>query len=151
MAKSYSDVSSEDDDTLLCAKDVIIRMEGKHKNLLDDHISTISSSERPDNKMSVHKKLFASVHKLGSLSVKVDDKIQLLTRLLEIPSSSISERDVIATLGAETGDLINSLVKIMDIYKGTSAENKETLLAMTLKFTNKVLGRLKFKLCLKIF
>ena len=65
----------------------------------------------------------------------------MLSRLLDIPSSSITERDVIRMLGADSGDLINGLVRVVDIYTGTSAEDKELLLAMTLRFINKVLGR----------
>ena len=45
----------------------------------------------------------------------------MLTALLEIPSSVITERDVIRMLGAETGDLVGSLVRVVDIYTGTSA------------------------------
>lgn len=95
----------------------------------------MESEEKPD-----HQKLLATVHKLGSPNVKVDDNMRMLTRLLEIPSSSITEQDVIGMLAAETGDLVNVLVLVVNIYTGTSAENKETLLAMTLEFFNKVLG-----------
>ena len=79
------------------------------------------------------------------------DKIRILTDLLEVPSSAITERDVIRMLGAETGDLVGSLVKVVDIYTGTTAENKEALLAKTLEFFNIVLGRLlKQTLSLKL-
>ena len=138
MAKSYNDVTSEDDDTLICAKPVMM-MDGKHHNLLDDYILTVSSPgchSKPDQQ-----KLLASVHKLGSLNTKVTDKIRMLSRLMEIPSSSITERDAIWMLGADSGDLINGLVRVVDIHTGTSAEDRETLLAMTLRFINKVLGR----------
>ena len=120
MAQYSGSVTSEDDETLICAKQVIVMME---------------SEEKPD-----HQKLLATVHKLGSPNVKVDDNIRMLTRLLEIPSSSITEQDVIGMLAAETGDLVNVLVLVVNIYTGTSAENRETLLAMTLEFFNKVLG-----------
>ena len=80
----------------------------------------------------------------------MEDKIRMLTRLLEIPSSAISERDVIRMLGAETGDLVGSVVSVVDIYIGTSAENKETLLAKTLEFFNKVLGRFEQTIILLI-
>ena len=72
----------------------------------------------------------------------------MLTALLKIPSSVITERDVIRMLGAETGDLVGSLVRVVDIYTGTSAENKEALLGMTLEFFNKVLGRFEKTLVL---
>ena len=78
---------------------------------------------------------------LSSLNTKVVDKVRMLSRLLEIPSSSITERDVIQMLGADSGDLINGLVRVVDIYTGTFAEDKELLLAMTLKFINKLLGK----------
>ena len=79
------------------------------------------------------------VHKLGSLD-SVDEKIQLLKRLLAIPSSSINEHDVITILAAETEDLVSSVVKVSDIY--TAEKTKETLqlLTLTLKFFNRVLG-----------
>ena len=71
MAKNPSDVTSEDDDTLLSANPVIVKMERKHPNLLDDYISTISRPGCPDDRKPVHQKLFASVHRLGSLNTKV--------------------------------------------------------------------------------
>ena len=141
MAKSYNDVTSEDDDTLICAKPVIVMMEGKPHNLLDDYIQTVSGPGCPNDRNPDQQKLLASVHKLGSLNTKVADKVRMPSRLLEIPSSSITERDVIQLLGADSGDLINGLVRVVDIYTGTLAEHKEFLLAMTLKFINKVLGR----------
>ena len=76
--------------------------------------------------------------------------MRMLTGLLEIPSSAITERDVIRMLGAETGDLVGSVVRVVDIYIGTSAENKEALLAKTLEFFNKVLGRLEQTSSLKL-
>ena len=116
-------------------------MDGKHQNLLDDYILTVSSPGSHIHSKPDQQKLLASVHKLGSLNTKVTDKIRMLSRFLEIPSSSITERDVIRMLGADSGDLINGLVRVVDIYIGTSAEDKATLLAMTLRFINKVLGR----------
>ena len=116
-------------------------MDGKHQNLLDDYILTVSSPGSHIHSKPDQQKLLASVHKLGSLNTKVADKVRMLSRLLEIPSSSITERDVIQLLGADSGDLINGLVRVVDIYTGTLAEHKEFLLAMTLKFINKVLGR----------
>ena len=168
MANSSSDVTSEgeDDDTLLRAKQVIVKMDRKPQNLLDDYISTVSRLGNPDDRKPIHQKLFASVHRLGSLHTKaadlfylcfknkyfpnkkVDDKIRMLTKLLEIPSSAISERDVTRMMGAETGDLVGSLVRVVDIYTVTSAENRETLLAKTLEFFNKVLGRFEQTLIL---
>ena len=79
----------------------------------------------------------------------MEDKIRMLTKLLEIPSSAISDRDVIRMLGADTGDLVGSVVRVVDIYTVTSAENKEVLLAKTLEFFNKVLGRFEHTLILK--
>ena len=148
MAKCYiSDEISEDDDTLLCAKQVSPVMEGKPLNLLDDYIQTVIKPECHDDRKSVYQKLFASVHRLGSLRTKVDDKIRMLTSFLEIPSSAITERDVIGMLGADTGDLVNSLIRIVDIYVGNIEDDtKETLLSMTLEFFNKVLGKFKLKL-----
>ena len=141
MVKTNVDATSEDDDTLMCAKQVIVMMEGKHHNLLDDYIQTVSGPGCPNDRKPDQHKLLASVHKLGSLNTKVTDKVWMLSRLLEIPSSSITERDVIRMLGADSGDLINGLVRVVDIYTGTFAEDKELLLAMTLKFINKLLGR----------
>ena len=156
MAKSSGDATSEDDDTLLSAKQVIVKMKRKPQNLLDDYISTVSGY--PDFINPIHQKLFASVHRLGSLHTKVvvityfifsrinlflnkkvAAKIRIPTGLLEIPSSAVTERDVIRMLGSETGDLVGSLVRVVDIYTVTSAENKEALLAKTLEFFNKVL------------
>ena len=71
MAKSFCDVTSEDDDSLLCAKQVIDMMERKPHNLLEDYISTVSRPGCPDDRKPVHQKLFASVHRLGSLHTKV--------------------------------------------------------------------------------
>ena len=120
MAKYSGSVTGEDDETLICANQVVPMLEPEGK---------------PDQQ-----KLLATVHKLGSPNIKVGDKIRMLTRLLEIPSSSITEQDVIRMLAAETRDLVNVLVLVVNIYTGTSAENRETLLAMTLEFFNKVLG-----------
>ena len=117
-------------------------MEGKPRTLLDDYIKSVSRS-RPDcynNSKPDYQKLLAMIHKLGSSNMEVDDKIRMLARLMEIPTSSITEQDVIRMLAAETGDLVNVLVSVVKIYTETSAENKETLLAMTLEFFNKVLG-----------
>ena len=142
MAKCSGNVTSEDDETLLCAKPVITMMEGKPRTLLDDYIKSVSRS-RPDcynNSKPDYQKLLARIHKLGSPNMEVDDKIRMLARLMEIPTSSITEQDVIRMLAAETGDLVNVLVSVVKIYTETSAENKETLLAMTLEFFNKVLG-----------
>ena len=40
------------------------------------------------------------------------DKVRTLSRLMEIPFSSITERDVIRMLRADTGDLVNTLVRV---------------------------------------
>ena len=69
MAKSSSDVTSENDDSLL--EQVIFKMVMKPQNLLDDYISTVSRPGCLDNRKLVHKKFFASIHKLGSLHTKV--------------------------------------------------------------------------------
>ena len=110
MAKCYiSDETSEDDDTLRCAKQVTPKMEGKPLNLLDDYIQTVFKPECHDDRKSVHQKLFASVHRLGSLRTKVDDKIRMLTSLLEIPSSVITKRDLTIMLMAKNRDLVKGV------------------------------------------
>ena len=140
MAKCSGNVTSEDDETLLCAKPVITMMEGKPRTLLDDYIKSVSRLDCYNKSKPDYQKLLARIHKLGSPNMEVDDKIRMLAGLMEIPTSSITEQDVIRMLAAETGDLVNCLVSVVKIYTETSAENKETLLAMTLEFFNKVLG-----------
>ena len=120
-------------------------LRGKHQTLLDE-LTLAPRLGRGQNDATKYEfkslniqKLLASAHKLGSLD-SVDEKIQLLKRLLAIPSSSINEHDVIGILAAETEDLVSSVVKVSDIY--TAEKTKETLqlLTLTLKFFNRVLG-----------
>ena len=120
-------------------------LRGKHQTLLDELTVAPRPGRGQDDTNEYEfkslniQKLLASVHKLGSLD-SVDEKIQLLKRLLAIPSSSINEHDVISILAAETEDLVSSVVKVSDIY--TAEKTKETLqlLTLTLKFFNRVLG-----------
>ena len=81
MAKSSSDVTSENDDSLLDAKQVIFKMVMKPQNLLDDYISTVSRPGCLDDRKLVHKKFFASIHKLGSLHTKVVVNLFIFSRI----------------------------------------------------------------------
>ena len=49
---------------------------------------------------------------LSALNTKEADKVRMLSRILEIPYSSITERDVIRMIGADTGDIVNTLVRV---------------------------------------
>lgn len=80
------------------------------------------------------------------MSVSVETKLALLSRLQDVPEKEMTEQCVVQMLSSESGDLMSCLVTTIDIFTDTSATQRSSLLHQTLIFVNKCLRKFGFAL-----
>ena len=113
------------------------------RSLLDDLKKVADPSDRHGSNEEIER-IVRTLGRLGSLSVSVEKKISLLSRLQDIPADVITEQAVVQMLSSESGDLMSCLISAFDIFTDTLAQDRSNLLQLTLAFANKCLGKFEF-------